>query len=224
MIAKWALSATDSGDPNSIASRLRAKRFVKFAQILEGAAQPVRILDVGGTPAFWAAHRAALRVDAHITLLNRVFANHGGLEDVRCVVGDARRLDMFADAQFDMCISNSVIEHLGVASDQRRMADEIRRVSRGYFVQTPNKYFPFEPHFLVPGWQFAPISVRAWLLQWRDWGWIKRAENPKMARETVESIRLLSARDLAALFPDALIYREKIGPFTKSVTAWRAIG
>lgn len=223
MITKWALAETNSRDPASIASRLRARRFQKFVEILQGAAEPVRILDVGGTPAFWITHRDALGVKAEITLLNRAFENQTDLPQVRYVLGDARRLDMFANAQFDICISNSVIEHVGDFEDQMRMASEIQRVSRGYFVQTPNKYFPFEPHFLTLGWQFAPVWLRTRLLQWRDWGWMKRAADPAQARATVLSIRLLTPRELRQLFPGARIYRERVGRLTKSLTAWRSI-
>jgi hypothetical protein len=223
MIAERIFSAADNRDPDSIASRFRAKRFRRFAEMLRGAREPVRILDIGGTPAFWLRHRVGLPARSEITLLNRAFEDRPHLEDMRYVVGDARKLDMFGDLEFDMCFSNSVIEHVGDADDQMRMASEIRRVARGYFVQTPNKYFPMEPHFLVPGWQFAPLSLRAWLLQRRDWGWMKRVKDRELAWKTVRSIRLLSARDLHVLFRDATIYREKIGPLTKSVTAWRVI-
>jgi Methyltransferase domain len=42
---------------------------------------------------------------------------------------------------------------------QRRM-----RVAKRYFVQTPNRYFPIEPHFLFSGFQFLPLPVKRWLL------------------------------------------------------------
>jgi hypothetical protein len=98
-----------------------------------------------------------------------------------------------------------------------------RRVARGYFVQTPNAYFPVEPHFLIPGWQLAPVALRTWLLQRRDLGWMKRVEDRQEARAVVESIHLLNVNKLRQLFPDGRIYREKIGLFTKSITAWRPI-
>ncbi len=219
MIADRILSVADNRDPESMASRLRARRFRKFAEVLRGADEPVRILDIGGAPAFWQRHHCELPVKAEITLLNRGFGDLPGSTGFKCVVSDARRLDMFKDLEFDMCFSNSVIEHVGDADDQLRMAQEVRRVSRGYFVQTPNKYFPLEPHFLVPGWQFAPLPLRAWLLRRKDRGWVKRVEDREVALATVRSIRLLSARGLRALFPDATICLEKIGPVTKSIIA-----
>ncbi len=61
----------------------------------------------------------------------------------------------------------------------------------------------------VPGWQFAPLSLRAWLLQRRDWGWMKRIQNPVLAMEAVRSIRLLSAREMRVFVPGFVdLFRE----------------
>ena len=222
-VAERIFRVADNRNPDSLASRLRAKRFQKFAELLVGASEPVRILDVGGTPEFWIRHLQDLPVRAEVTLLNREFERRPEVLGVSYVQGDARSMNMFGDFEFDMCFSNSVIEHVGDPSDQVRMASEIRRVARGYFVQTPNKYFPIEPHFLFVGWQFMPLSLRAWLLQRRDWGWMKREPNAASARESVASIRLLSAARLRSLFPGASVDKETVGPFTKSLTAFQPI-
>lgn len=130
---------------------------------------------------------------------------------------------MFKHFEFDFCFSNSVIEHVGTRDDQLRMAREVRRVGRGYFVQTPNRYFPLEPHFLVPGWQFAPVSVRTFLLQQKDLGWVRRVKDRSLARAVVESIRLLTLEEIQVAFPDGKIYHERICFLTKSFVAWRDI-
>jgi hypothetical protein len=212
----------DNGDERSASYRFRRDRVRKFAELLEPVNGELRILDVGGSAEFWLAYRHELHTPATITVLNRSFEKQPSLPWITYVSGDARDLHMFADQQFDMCFSNSVIEHID-ADGQFRMANEIRRVAKGYFVQTPNAHFPIEPHFLVPGWQFMPVALRSRLLQLRDWGWMKRTPDPLLAREAVESILLLTANQMCRLFPDGRIYREKIGPFTKSITAWRAI-
>jgi hypothetical protein len=212
----------DNGNERSAAYRFRRARVRKFAELVEPVGGELRILDVGGSAAFWVAYRDQLRRPAAITILNQSFGEQPSLPWITYVLGDARDLHMFGNQQFDMCFSNSVIEHVDAAG-QFRMAKEIRRVARGYFVQTPNAYFPIEPHFLVPGWQFMPVALRARLLQLRDWGWMKRTPDPLLAREVVESVLLLTAAQLRRLFPDGRIYRERIGPFTKSFTAWRPI-
>lgn len=212
----------DNGDANSLASRLRAGRFRVFAEMLRTVPGPVRILDAGGTAVMWQRHYNELPGDFHVTLLNKEFGERAKLPYVSYVVGDARKMEMFPDRHFDICYSNSLIEHLS-AEDQKSVADEIRRVAKGYFVQTPNHYFPIEPHFLVPAWQFLPISLRASLLQKRDFGWMKRVQDPALAREAVGSICLLDEVELRRLFVDGTIHREKIGPLTKSLVAWRPI-
>ena len=212
----------NNGDVNSLASRLRASRFRLFSEMLQNLSGQANVLDVGGTIAMWQRYRRELPENLHVTLLNKAFDVRPVLPYASYVVGDAREMGMFPDRHFDVCFSNSLIEHLR-ADDQVSVANEIRRVSNGYFVQTPNRYFPIEPHFLVPGWQFLPTSLQAALLQRRDVGWMKRVQDPVRARAAVESIRLLSERELKKLFADGKIYREKIGLLTKSLIAQRSI-
>ena len=137
------------------------------------------------------------------------------------VAGDARDLGRYDTASFDVVFSNSVIEHLGPSfADQMRMANEIRRVAKRYFVQTPNRYFPLEPHFLVPGFQFMPVWARTWLVSHFDVGWYKRIPDKEAAKREVESVALLTARQLKELFPEARIYEETILGMTKSFVAY----
>ncbi|MCR4339800.1 MAG: class I SAM-dependent methyltransferase [Gemmatimonadaceae bacterium] len=140
--------------------------------------------------------------------------------NMESVVGDATNLTQFDDGEFDVVFSNSVIEHLRTFEAQLRMADEVRRVGKRYFVQTPNLYFPIEPHFLVPGFQFLPLDLRARLLSRFDLGWYKRIPDLDRARAEVESVRLLSRGDLRRLFPEARIYEERFGGMVKSFVAY----
>ena len=55
----------------------------------------------------------------------------------------------FPDGSFPVVFSNSVIEHVPKAL-QPAFAREIRRVGNRYFVQTPNRFFPIEPHYQMP--------------------------------------------------------------------------
>jgi hypothetical protein len=214
----------DNGNRRSLAAWYRRQRIRRFAEVLRTAGASPRILDVGGTAKFWEAHSNELPSSASVVILNRVpeEGTRGKESRIRrMVTGDACEMRMFCDREFDMVFSNSVIEHVGTEADQARMAHEIRRVGRAYFVQTPNRFFPIEPHFLAPFWHYAPIGVRAYLLQRRRWGWVERVDDPVLAREAVESIRLLSSNSLRRMFPDARIDREMFGPLTKSLVAWR---
>lgn len=100
------------------------------------------------------------------------------------------------------------------------MAKEVCRVGRRYFVQTPNKYFPLEPHFLFPFFQFLPIWIRVLLLRNFNLGWFVKTPDKAKAKEIVEGIRLLNKREFTSLFPNASIYQEKVFGITKSFLAY----
>jgi ubiquinone/menaquinone biosynthesis C-methylase UbiE len=157
-----------------------------------------------------------------VTLLNLTHENTM-LSHMTSMIGDARNIQA-DDNSFDVVFSNSVIEHVGTFQDQLQMAKEICRVGKRYFVQTPNKNFPLEPHFLFPFFQFLPFSVRAKLLQNFDLGWFRKVPNIQTARQIVESIRLLDKRKFVSLFPDAVLYEERILGMTKSFVAYGGWG
>src|SRR5271170_4260251 len=124
---------------SKLLQRSRARRMRAFAESFEIREQ-TRVLDVGGTPSL----RGFLPVRRLVTILNlpRAAPGRSGFD---LVFASGCALP-FADRSFDIVFSNSVIEHVGDPTEQRRFADEIRRVGRGYFVQTPNRWFPVEPH------------------------------------------------------------------------------
>ena len=117
------------------------------------------ILDVGGTPQIW----RLLGDRYQVTLLNPD-ARELEQECYECVVGDGRSLE-FPDDSFDVAFSNSVIEHVGDWDDMQQMASELRRVGRCFYCQTPNKWFPVEPHL---GTLFSPLVAGAAALFFRD--------------------------------------------------------
>ncbi len=66
----------------------------------------------------------------------------------------------FADGAFDLAYCNSVIEH--VPPERRAaFARELRRVARGWYVQTPAWSFPIEPHALLPAAHWLPVCAGA---------------------------------------------------------------
>jgi hypothetical protein len=197
---------------------MRRQRFQLFLSLLKSLEGHVEVLDIGGTQQFWDLMLGDEAPDIRVTLLN---IEHQRVSSKRFIsaAGDARSIPQFADNSFDVVFSNSVIEHVGNYSDQRRMADEVRRVSRRYFVQTPNRRFPLEPHFLFPFFQYLPLGTRAWLVNRFDIGWYRRIPDRSAALAEVESIQLLTRREFAALFPEARIHEEKFGGLTKSFVA-----
>ena len=188
----------------------RERRYRLFVDLC-GVRPDERILDVG------AGHGAALeRFNAEnpIVAVDLVSPTRDGwLEQPNVEVAQADGTSLaYADREFPVAFSNSVIEHVPKEL-QRAFAAEICRVADRYFVQTPNKWFPIEPHYQLPLVQFLPDRLlkalnRRFSLGWREKGrW--------------EPIALLSAHDLRRLFPDAEIHRERVLGVTKSLMAVR---
>lgn len=188
-------------------------------ELLSQFGEPVSVLDVGGTPEFWRNNAPTLSRRIRLTLLNlhRVDPPTNGIS----IVGDGRQMPKFRDGQYDACVSNSAIEHVGTLDDQRQFAAEIRRVSRAYLVQTPNKYFPVEPHFIFPGWQFLPRGLRVALHRHLTLGWSPRQPDPALAAADVDQIRLLTRSELRSLFHDARLVPERFAGLVKSWIALR---
>lgn len=202
----------------SPASSFRQRRIGFFRSLLDRLEPPIRILDVGGTGTFWETLGLADLPGIQVTTLNLVLdpCSH---PNVKGVVGDARDMSRFPDKSFDVVFSNSLIEHVGGIEDQRKVAQEIVRVGRAYFVQTPNRNFPVEPHFMFPFFQHLPVSTRVFLVTRLGLGW-ERITDPDVARAEVESIRLLDRKTLESLFPGAQIWCEKFCGLTKSMVAY----
>ena len=134
----------------------------------------------------------------------------------------------FAPQSFDIVYCSSVIEHVTLAKDevwqersQRRFveksherqlafANEIRRLGRQYFVQTPYRGFPIESHSWLPfmGWLPRPMLLP-----------VMRFTNAVWVKETNPDWRLLNRREMQALFPDARLAAEKFAGLTKSLVA-----
>ncbi|MEE9182439.1 MAG: class I SAM-dependent methyltransferase [candidate division NC10 bacterium] len=127
----------------------------------------------------------------------------------RAVVADGRKLP-FKDKGVDIIFSNSTIEHLGDFEAQKLFAQEIMRVGGRCFIQTPNRYFPIEPHTFVPLFQFLPRGLQRFLSLRLPLGHYARGGVLR------DAVSLLSGKDLLRLFPGSKIYRERFLGLTKS--------
>jgi len=179
----------------------------------------MRVLDVGGLPRAW----QGVPIESEITILNIealddfegsfLRANHVS------VVGDGTRLQ-FADKSFDMVYSNSVIEHLGTWERQQAFAAEACRVGRGYWIQTPAREFPLEPHYFGPfvHWFSKPVQKRL-LRNFTLWGLLGRPTE-KILDAVLAELRLLTFREFRKLFPAGQTWVERVLGLPKSYTAY----
>ena len=153
--------------------------------------RPIAILDVGGRPDYW--DNVGLEGISEIRLLNidedEVTRRPAGSIFVN-EIGDARNLANYSDGSIDLVHSNSVIEHVGAWPDMAAMANEVRRVGKSGWIQTPAWEFPIEPHFRLPfvHWVGAPMR-RATLRLSRDYGKLDVGTR----RSHIDRINLLSS-------------------------------
>lgn len=97
-----------------------------------------------------------------ITLLNLPTANRPKNEKTfKYLEGAACDLSNHEESSFDIVHSNSVLEHIGDWSRMLLFAKEVKRVSKSYYVQTPNYWFPIESHFMIPFFHWLPKSLIA---------------------------------------------------------------
>ena len=214
-------------DPTSLRYGWRLRRIRPLIALIESVhAQKgrVSVIDVGGTPRYWKIVPQDLlqRCNVTITIVNlpgsQLPADH---EVFRYLAADGCDLNSFADRSFDIAHSNSVIEHVGDWSRMKAFASEIRRLACHYFVQTPNYWFPVEPHGMVAFFHWFPRPLRVWLLlhfKVGNWG---RSDSVDSAMLVVESARLLNRSMIEALFPDSLVLVERVLLLPKSFIAVR---
>ena len=180
-----------------LAARARAKRHALFLRLTAVTPQ-TRIVDVGCGTGGLRALAPALDVTGVDVVERPAYPGPFVRAD------DTERLP-FADDEFDLAYSNSVLEH--IAPERRAaFATEVKRVARVWWVQTPAWSFPVEPHALLPFAHWLPVRARR--AYWRagaagDW----------------EEIALLRRAELAALFGEPVV-AERLGPLAKSWIAY----
>lgn len=219
---------------DAVRAKARAKRALVFLEHFELRSES-KVLDIGsenganiagvleGTPV--APHNVYI-ADIDEDAVNEGFERFG----YRAVaIPETGRLP-FDDGYFDVVYCSSVIEHVTVPKDlmwslrdgatfralawkrQREFANEIARLGKGYFVQTPCRSFPVESHSWIPMAGFLPRCLLLPVLSATNRFWVKKT-NPDW--------NLLSEADMRALFPNAQIVKETFGGFTKSIMAIR---
>ena len=205
--------------PSSVGARMRARRWELVGSSFPDLAS-MSVLDLGGTVESW--RRAPLR-PKDVTVLNLFEPGESDESWLLPVTGDACRATEAlraagAATSYDVVFSNSLLEHVGGHAQRVALAREVRALAPAYWVQTPYRYFPLEPHWLFPGLQFLPMAARSRLAA--RWPLAhSRPESPAAAMSEVQWTELVGVAELRAYFPDARIHHERVGGLTKSLVA-----
>jgi hypothetical protein len=182
-----------------------------------------KVLDLGGSQYFWKLAKSEGRPVPQVTVLNIRPSPKQLLCEINWVVGDAKNTGL-GDCSFDVVFSNSLIEHLAAWDAQIEFAKEVRRLAPNYFVQTPNKFFFLEPHFVTPFVHWLPTSLRLRLgPRFTAWGWTSKATQEQYEQQLKE-IRLLGTGEMTQLFPEAELVAERWMGMVKSIVAIRKGG
>jgi hypothetical protein len=197
----------------------RPKRMLLFNSIIKPRQTDV-ILDVGGYYYCW--HDSGVDVKVVETVnLTYVEPPSGTTPPVKALVGNGCALP-FPDKSYPIVFSNSVIEHVGDWEDQKRFANEARRVGEKLWIQTPAFAFPLEPHCLAPFIHWFPWCIRRFLLRMTPVAFLGRLPWEEFYR-IMKSTRILTKREFRALFPDCEIITERVfGFIPKSYIACRS--
>jgi len=188
----------------------RMSAFIELMHLKKG----VKIIDLGGTPQWW----EMLDIDLDVTLLNLRPIQNWWKEPLKhnyqFVVGDACDVTDFADNEFDVVFSNSVIEHVGPFEQQEAFARTVQRLAPSYWIQTPSIWFPIEAHCDLPLWWFYPQPVKlVWMRRWQQ----HKPNYWNMMTDT----RVLKLSHLKSLFPEAQVYTEYVAGFPKSYSMYK---
>lgn len=216
-------------------ARAREKRGRLFRELfhIDG---DTKILDIGsadGSNIFSILKETDFAPEnVYIADINSIWLEQGriryGFETV--LIDETGKLP-FPDGFFDIVYCSSVIEHVTVPKSeiwewksgarfrgesrgrQKALADEITRLGKQYFVQTPSKTFPVESHTWLPFAGYLPRNVLLPVVRLSNRYWVRYAE---------PDFCLLGRTDMKELFPDAAILNEKKFGFTKSLMAVKA--
>lgn len=219
-IKSYLLYNADQTKKNSVSALQRKKRYGFFTEYCRGLKKPLRILDIGGSDYYWRCLGFTGDDNYKIMIINTENQKTDEFTNISFQKRDARDLNFISDGEYDLVFSNSMIEHLKSYDEQKKLAGEIQRTGKKYFIQTPDYYFPLEPHFLFPFFQFLSVEMKTKLITKYSLGWFEKQTDADKAKQLAESVRLLKEKELREIFPGCKIYRERYFGLSKSLTAY----
>lgn len=221
----------DLTNPNSLRSKIRRKRvkhLVDFINqiITRQNLKTFKICDLGGTYRYWLVFPFSdfKDVNFEITLVNieeaiqsedenyQKLLDHPNLKFIS-EVGNGCDMSHKEDNSFHLTHSNSVIEHVGDWQNIKSFAKESQRIGDYYFVQTPNYWFPIEPHYVLPLVHFCSRPIHTKLLM------MFKNRSFDEATANFEENRMLSYKEFKYLYGDSTLITERFFLLRKSFIA-----
>jgi hypothetical protein len=203
----------DPYQEGSIAYRARQRRWKVFRQRFPEIAE-MEVLDLGGTMAYW---KLAPVRPKHVTIVN---LNHDrAFEEApwaKTITADACSGGF---GTFALVVSNSLLEHVGGHSRRKRFAEVVAEGARHHWIQTPYRYFPIEPHWVFPAFQWLPFRARVGIARRWRLGHIRPERNPAQAAEVVAAVELMSLTEMRLYFPDGELWLERMVGLPKSLVS-----
>ena len=195
-------------------SKISRTRKLELFNKLMNPTKEMKILDIGaeinptnediiqfidGYP--WNNNVSAINLSSeHISLIKQYYP------EVDARVGDACALP-WEDKHFDIVYSNAVIEHLGSFEKQKKMAAEIMRVGKSWFITTPNRWYPFEFHMRLPFVTWLPRNGYIRFGQIISYNHMERKYVTGIKRD---GLRLITAKELKHCFPSSRIIKQRV--------------
>lgn len=177
------------------AFRARTRMFSLFMEVLSLGPES-KVLDLGVTPD--QSLPESNFFEALYPWKNRVVA--ASIEDARWLETAYPGLKFvhtrpgplpFSDNEFDALFCSAVIEHVGNREAQRNFVSECLRVSKQFFLTTPNRQFPLDFHTFLPLIHWLPQRIHQATLHALGMDFWAKTDN----------LNLLSPASLLGLFP-----------------------
>lgn len=202
----------DPDQAGSVTQRGRQRRNEEFRRRFPDLAD-MQVLDLGGTAISWRVLQMRPR---SVTLVNLDPAEEPAESWMNAVQADACTGGF---GKYDLVFSNSLLEHVGGHARRQQFAEVVRESAPSWWIQTPYRYFPIEPHWFFPCFQFLPFRARVMVC--RHWNTLHQTaiKDAAEAAAMVASVELISASEMRMYFPESKIWSERIAGLPKSLVS-----
>jgi hypothetical protein len=192
----------------------RARKHRLFLELLRPTPE-MRILNVGATGTrfglseqFESFYHECFHIVGGGISLPEAQDYQASFPGVQALVFDGCALP-FGDRSFDIVYSNAVLEHLPGRDYVERFAREVQRVGKGWFIATPNLWYPIEPHYHLPFVQFLPEAIQRKLVR-------------QIGKVPYDNLKLLTRKEMKQLFARGEVAACRVTFYPETLIAYRA--